>query len=162
MKQFVIVLISIVVGWLLGSMLVVGLGFVGLDIAAFGAQTWDQYRAQQMVWSVIAAIGLAWALYSVLSRRFLPRTEGKASMSDRIRSAVQYPSVIGLVVAWVLGLATIIAYPLAFWMTWRYFVVRREGETKVCPRCAERVKSAAAVCRHCGAEFQAIEAAPAA
>jgi hypothetical protein len=40
-------------------------------------------------------------------------------------------------------------------------LVRRDGETKICPRCAERVKSAAAVCRHCGADFQAIEAAPA-
>jgi hypothetical protein len=69
---------------------------------------------------------------------------------ERLPSSVRHPSVFGLLIAWVVAVFTVIAYPVAVYMSWRFYVDRRDGGSKVCPRCAERVKVAALVCRHCG------------
>jgi ribosomal protein L40E len=37
---------------------------------------------------------------------------------------------------------------MAFYVEWR------DAESKICPRCAERVKAAALVCRHCSQAFE--------
>ena len=55
-----------------------------------------------------------------------------------------------------------IGYPVAIYMSWRFYVEWRATESKVCPRCAERVKVAALVCRHCGQELEASVTKPAA
>lgn len=70
--------------------------------------------------------------------------------------SVHHPSVTSLVIVWVVALFTLVAYPLAFYMTWRFVLELRERKragSKACPRCAETVKAAALVCRHCGKEF---------
>lgn len=38
-----------------------------------------------------------------------------------------------------------------------YSYSRQRADLKTCPRCAEHVKVAAVICRHCGAEFEGTE-----
>jgi ribosomal protein L37AE/L43A len=66
------------------------------------------------------------------------------------------------VIAWVVAVCTVIVYPVAIYMSWRFCIERRDTESNVCPRCAERVKVGALVCRHCGQEFEASVTPPAA
>jgi hypothetical protein len=94
----------------------------------------------------------------ILRYVFGHRAPGSAQWS------VHHPSVTSLIVVWVIALFTIVVYPLAFYMTWRFFVEsqdRRRAGSKVCPRCAETIKAAALICRHCGQEFEAPAALPA-
>jgi len=60
----------------------------------------------------------------------------------------------------VIAVCTVIVYPVAIYMSSRFFSQWRHGETKVCPRCAERIKAAALVCRHCGQQFDTNVAQP--
>jgi hypothetical protein len=78
---------------------------------------------------------------------------------DGLKRAINHPSVVGLVVAWVIAVATVIGYPLAIYMSWRFYVERRDADTRTCPRCAERVQAAAQVCRHCGSGLEPVLAA---
>jgi ribosomal protein L40E len=80
-----------------------------------------------------------------------PRTDDR-SVLERLPSPIRHPSILGLVVAWVVAVFTVVVYPVAIYMSWRYYVSWRDAGSKVCPRCAERVKAAALVCRHCGYE----------
>ena len=73
--------------------------------------------------------------------------------------SIHHPSVTSLAVVWVVAVCTVVAYPLAIYMSWRFFVEHQDrvgAESKVCPRCAETIKAAALVCRHCGQEFDII------
>jgi len=93
----------------------------------------------------------------ILRYVFGHRAPGSAQWS------VHHPSITSLIVVWVVALFTIVVYPLAFYMTWRFFVEsqdRRRTASKVCPRCAETIKAAALVCRHCGQEFEPPAALP--
>jgi hypothetical protein len=49
---------------------------------------------------------------------------------------------------------TVIVYPVAIYMSWRFYVEWHDGESKVCPGCPERVKAAALVCRQCSQAFE--------
>lgn len=93
-------------------------------------------------------------MYQVLARRFLDRKPDPRLFLERLPAWIRQPSVLGLVVAWVIGVGTVVGYVLAIYMSWRFYVTRRD-EAKVCPRCAERIKAAALVCRHCGHDFAA-------
>jgi hypothetical protein len=87
----------------------------------------------------------------VLRYVFDYRAPGSAQWS------VHNPSARSLVVVWVVAVCTVIPYPLAFYMTWRFYAERQNrlrAGSKLCPRCAETIKAAALVCRHCGHEFE--------
>ena len=48
----------------------------------------------------------------------------------------------------------IVAATLLFgFVVWRLVATILTPKEKVCPRCAERIKAAALVCRYCGYEF---------
>jgi hypothetical protein len=93
----------------------------------------------------------------ILRYVFGHRAPGSAQWS------VHHPSVTSLIVVWIVAFGTIVVYPLAFYVSWRFVVEwrdqRRTG-SKVCPRCAETIKTAALVCRHCGQEFEPPVAPP--
>ena len=60
-------------------------------------------------------------------------------------------------IGWVVALVTVGAYPLAFYVAWRFYVERHDQidtASTVCLLCAEKIKSAALACRHCGHEFE--------
>ena len=57
--------------------------------------------------------------------------------------------------AWVMAVCTVIVCPVAIYMSWRFFSEWRDGASKFCPRCAERIKAAALVCRHCNQQLDA-------
>jgi hypothetical protein len=76
--------------------------------------------------------------------------------------SIHSPSPTSLVVVWIVAVFTVIPYPLAIYMSWRFFLQRHDrinGESKTCPRCAEKIKAAALVCRHCGHEFETLSSA---
>ena len=111
---------------------------------------------------IIWAIGLAiiTAVWYVARRRRGPVIASSSTSDDRpflerLPTPIRQPSVIGLVIAWVVAVCTVVVYPVAIYMSWRYYAGWRDAGSKVCPRCAERVKAAALVCRHCGYELQA-------
>jgi ribosomal protein L40E len=153
-KRPVIVVISIVVGWVLASMLDVALEVGGIDIPASMAKTYSQYNTYSEAMVLVLTIFFSWATYQVLARRFLERTVDERPLLERAPAWMRHPSVVGLVIAWVTAVLTVIVYPVAIYMSWRFYVEWRDTESKVCPRCAERVKAAAKVCRHCSQPFE--------
>lgn len=153
MKRSIIVIVSIVVGYVVGSLVAVALEIVGINIPAMFAKTYSEYGTYLGGEVLVLTIFFGWAMYQVLARRFLERRVDDRPFLERLPSSVRHPSVIGLVIAWVVAVFTVIGYPVAIFMSWRFYVERRDAETKICPRCAERVKAAALVCRHCGQDF---------
>jgi ribosomal protein L40E len=153
-KQPAIVVISIVVGWVLGSFSAVALKIVGLDIPASMAKTYSQYNTYSGAVVLVLTVFFSWAMYQVLARRFLQRKVDDRPLLERLPSRVRHPSVVGLVIAWVVAVFTVVVYPAAVYMSWRFYVEWRDAESKVCPRCAERVKAGAMVCRHCSQSFE--------
>ncbi len=153
MKKSIIVLASIVGGWLVGSFAAVGLKIVGLDLPAALATTYSQYSTYSGAMILVLSIFFGWAIYQVLANRFLDRQKDDRPYRERVPSWAKHPSIVGLIVAWVVAVFTVVFYPVAIYMSWRLFVEHRDGASKVCPRCAERIKAAAMVCRHCGQEF---------
>lgn len=58
---------------------------------------------------------------------------------------------------WLFGFSLfIVAFPCALFMkpTPAVLAKREAGEFKTCPRCAEKVRRAARVCRYCGADLE--------
>jgi len=160
-KRYLSALFSIIVGWVLASFLHVGLLMIGINIPAELAVTYSQYSTYTGVEILILTLGLSWAMYKVLGRRFLePTARANSPLGDRLKSSIRHPSVLGLIVAWVIAVCTVIVYPVAIYMSWRLFSEWRDGQTKVCPRFAERIKAAALVCRHCGQQLDANVAQP--
>ncbi|WP_342163078.1 superinfection immunity protein [Methylobacterium sp. SD21] len=59
--------------------------------------------------------------------------------------------------AGILALNLLLGWTFVGWavaLVWVYVKPSTGRGTKPCPRCAERVKDAALVCRHCGYEFK--------
>jgi hypothetical protein len=90
----------------------------------------------------------------VLARCFLERKPDPRPFLERLPKAIRQPSGVGVLVAWVIGVFTVGGYLVAIYMSWRFYVGRRE-QAKVCPRCAETIEAAALVWRHCGHDFAA-------
>ena len=153
MKGFVVAIVSIVAGYFLATALVVALHIAGLNIPAALARTYSQYSTYAGAEVFVYMIGISFVMYRVLARRFLPRPLDNRPWLERLPRAVRHPSVVGLAVAWVAGVFTGIGYIVAIYMSWRYYVMWRDTGTKVCPRCAERIRAAALVCRHCSQPF---------
>lgn len=153
MKTPVVVIFSIIVGWLLGTFFSVALHLVGINIPASLAKTYSQYNTYVGAEVLALTVLFTWAVYQVLARRFLERKVDDRPFLQRLPMWARHPSGLGLVVAWVVAVFTVVPYPLAIYMSWRYYGERRDAASKVCPRCAERVKAAAMVCRHCGQAF---------
>jgi ribosomal protein L40E len=152
-KKPVIVIFSIIVGYVLGSLVAVALEIVGINIPAMLARRYSEYNTYLGGEVLVLTIFFGWAMYQVLARRFLERKVDNRPLLDRLPLWARHPSGRNLVIAWVVAPFTVILYPLAIYMSWRFYVERREADSKVCPRCAERVKAAAMVCRHCGQAF---------
>lgn len=154
MKRSIIVIVSIVVGWVFGTFSAVALKLVGVDIPASMAKTFSQYNTYSGAVVLVLTVFFSWAMYQVLARRFLERRVDDRPFLERLPSSVRHPSVLGLVIAWVVAVFTVIGYPVAIYMSWRFYVEWRDAESKICPRCAERVKAAALICRHCSQAFE--------
>lgn len=148
--RFVIPTISIITGLVIGTFLPIAVHMVINIPLAMGPKSYSQYSQYVGVEVLVYAILFGWFMHRALSRRFLPSKPSDRSTAERLESAIRHPSVAGLVVAWLVGMATVLGYPVAIFMSWRFYVERRELQTKICPQCAERVKVAAIVCRHCG------------
>lgn len=153
MKKWIIVVASVVGGWLVGTLAAVSLQIAGLDLPAATATTYSQYSTYSGAMILVLSIFFGWAIYQVLANRFLDRQKDDRPFLERAPSWARHPSVVGLIVAWVVAVFTVVFYPVAIYMSWRLFIERRGGASKVCPRCAERIKAAAMVCKHCGQEF---------
>jgi hypothetical protein len=140
---------SIVFGYVAGTAFAVALHVTGINVPLWMAGTLSQYRTYSAVEVLVWMVLFSWALYQVIWRRLLGRQPDKRPFMERVPSFVRHPSPVGLVVIWVVAVATVIGYPVAIFMTWRFYVERRD-DSKVCPQCAEKIKAAALVCRHCG------------
>jgi hypothetical protein len=74
-----------------------------------------------------AAGGLAW-IYILLryaTGHRAPGSRGLFPADTAIGRKVHYPSLIGVVVAWVIGLFTVVGYLLALYMSYRYLTGKR-------------------------------------
>jgi hypothetical protein len=152
-KRTVIAVFSVIAGWLLGSIFAVSLAMVHINIPASMARTYSQYNTYLGAEILVFTVLLGWVIYQPLARRFLGRTADSRPYLERLPSWARHPSTRSLVIVWVVAPFTLL-YPLAIYVSWRFYVERRE-QSKNCPRCAEKVKVAALVCRHCGHAFDA-------
>jgi ribosomal protein L40E len=152
-KRPVIVIFSIVFGWLLGTFFPIALHLVRINIPASIAKTYSQYSTYVGAEVLVFTILFSWVVYQVLARRLLERKVDDRPFLQRLPMWARHPSARGLVIVWVVAVCTVVPYPLAIYMSWRYYAERRDAASKVCPRCAERVRAAALVCRHCGNEL---------
>lgn len=73
MKRFIIFVFSIIAGYVLATFLAVALSIVGIDIPAMFAKSWSEYTMYGGVEGLLITIGLSWAMYQVLARRFLEK-----------------------------------------------------------------------------------------
>jgi ribosomal protein L40E len=160
-KRFLIPTVSILGGWLIASFVYVALEIARLDIPGSMARTYSEYSAYRSVEILVFTGFFAWCLHRILARRFLPRQVDDRPFVERLPSWARQPSLVQLAIVWVVAVFTVVPYLLAIYMSWRYYVGHRDAESKVCPRCAERVKAAAIVCRHCGNELDVIARQPA-
>jgi hypothetical protein len=82
------------------------------------------------VWILLSIVPLVWpfSLYVLLryaTGHRAPESRGLFPVDSRLGLQVHYPSLLGIVVAWVIGLFTVVGYLLAFYMTYRYVTGRR-------------------------------------
>jgi hypothetical protein len=91
MKRLVIVLFSIIAGYVLATFLAVSLAIVGIDIPAMFAKSWSEYTLYGVVEGLLITIGLSWAVYQVLARRFLEKKapEPTLAASPPLATAVE-------------------------------------------------------------------------
>jgi ribosomal protein L40E len=125
------------------------------------ARTNSEYSAYRAAEILLSTLFFAWCLHRVLARRFLPRQLDDRPYLERMPRWARSPSALELAIVWVVAVFTVVPYVLAIYMSWRYYVGRRDAESKICPRCAERIKAAAIVCRHCGNQLDVIATQPA-
>jgi hypothetical protein len=135
-RRFVIVIVSIIAGYAFAIFLDIGLQMSGINIPASMARTYSEYGNYSAVQGLVLTVFFSWAMYQGLARRFLERKVDDRPFLERLPSSVRHPSAVGLVIAWVVAVFTAVVYPVAIYMSWRFYVQRRDGESKVCPRCA--------------------------
>jgi hypothetical protein len=73
MKRSIIPIFSIIAGYVLAILLSVALKAVGIDIPATLAKSSSEYNMYGGVEGLLITIGLSWAIYQVLARRFLEK-----------------------------------------------------------------------------------------
>jgi hypothetical protein len=90
-KQPLIVIFSIIAGYVFATFLSVGLLVVGIDIPAMFANSGSQYDTYGGVEILLMTIGLSWAMYRVLARRFLENkaSEPTLTVSSPVATAVE-------------------------------------------------------------------------
>jgi hypothetical protein len=84
------------------------------------------------LWICLSVIPLVWpfSLYVVLrytTGHRAPWSVGPWPADSALGKALRYPSLVGLTVAWALGLLFLVGYPFAFYMTHRYLMGYRAG-----------------------------------
>lgn len=99
MKRSVIVVVSIIVGYVVGTLFAVALKIAGIDIPALMAKTYSQYTSYSGAMVLVMAIFFSWAMYQVLARRFLERKVDNRPCLERLPSWARRPSLVGLVIA---------------------------------------------------------------
>jgi hypothetical protein len=72
-KRSIIVIFSIIAGFVLATFLAVALLVVGIDIPAMFANSPSEHNMYGGTESLLLTIGLSWAMYQVLARRFLEK-----------------------------------------------------------------------------------------
>lgn len=155
--KVVLGVVSVVAGYLLATLAVTALHIAGLNIPAALARTYTQYNTYVGVEVLVFLIVFSVLLYRVVGRRVFHWKPDTRPVSERLPIWMRHPSLIGLVIAWVVAVFTFVVYPVAIYMSWRAYQDWRVGH-KTCPRCAERIKTAAVVCRHCGHDLAAVQA----
>ena len=153
-KRFAVLILSVLGGWLVASLAVTALSVVGLDVARAMATTYSNYRTYLGGEILIFTVVFGWLIYRSLARRVLGDVPDPRPFAERLPDWARHPTPVGVAVTWVVAVFTVLPYPLAAYMSWRLYANRRDA-TKFCPRCAERIKAAALVCRHCGASLVA-------
>lgn len=143
---------SVIVGWLLATAAAVAVDIAGLNLPLAFARTWSDYATYNGLEILILTIGFGWAVYQVAGRRIFHWPPDERPLAERVPAWMRHATPVGLVVMWVVAVFTVVGYPVAIWMSWRYYQGWQAGQ-KTCPRCAERVKAAATMCRHCGLDF---------
>jgi len=82
---------------------------------------------------VAIVIPFAWPLLLYMLLRYLTghRAPGSSGfLASSLGQWMHYPSGIGVIASWVIAVCTL-AYPLAFYMTWRYATGHRvDGRTQ--------------------------------
>ncbi len=74
MKLTAIIVFSLFVGYVLGSVATLALAIAGLNIPAWFARTYTQYNSYQGAEVLLFMIVFGWVTYRILARRFLPRS----------------------------------------------------------------------------------------
>ncbi len=154
-KRYVAAAVSLFGAWILASILVASLSLVGFDPAASAAITWQQYSTYRAVEILLLMIVLTWALLRIIGRHVFGFEPDERPFVERLPAWVRHPSPRGLVITWIVAPFTVVLYPVAAYMSWRFYAEWR-ANARTCPRCAERIKSEALVCRHCGHEFEPV------
>jgi uncharacterized membrane protein len=145
---------SVLVGWVLASLVAVSLIMVGLNIPAALARTYREYSTYNGALILVLTILISWVIYRTVARNVFHWTPDPRPWSERVPRWMAHPSGIGLVIAWVVGVFTWVGYPVAIYMSWRFYTEWRTSQA-TCPRCAERITAAATMCRHCGLDLSA-------
>ena len=124
------------------------------------------------VWVPLAIVPLVWplslyALFRYGTGHRAPGARGLFPADTRIGCQVHYPSILGVAVAWVIGLFTVVGYLLALYMSYRYLTGKRNGSVPdrlaqpddardssprvyPCGRCNAPVSQPMLVCPTCG------------
>jgi hypothetical protein len=91
MKRLIIVIFSIISGYVLATLLAVALSMVGIDIPAMFAKSSSEYTMYGGVQTLLMNIGLSWAIYQVLARHVLEKKapEPTLTVSPSVATAVE-------------------------------------------------------------------------
>ncbi len=112
---------------------------VPVPIAAHPRPLMDAIRnpsgATVFVWIILSIVPLAWPISLYVLLRYLtghraPWSLGPLPLDTPLGHRVRYPSVLDLVVIWVIGLFTVVGYVPAVYMTYRYLAGYRTGDQK--------------------------------
>ena len=91
----------------------------------------DPSGAAATLWVVLALIPFVWPISLYVLLRYLtghraPGSRGPFPPDTTLGRHVRYPTVVDLVVVWVIGFFTIVGYVPAVYMSYRYLLVSSE------------------------------------